>query len=140
MSWQPAKCNYDRVQYEALRRDVEAPFTEAHDAISAVWYNHWRQGDLIEVEVCGQRLQPRDEKDARAIFDAVHAKVELLRQEALDAANEEAFGTAKHEPKLRAAELTTDDAGVTVRQRRRVQINALRSAWPLPDLERPRRG
>jgi hypothetical protein len=73
--------NYDGIQDEELRRKVDPAYTDAHDTLSAAYYDCWRHG-----KACRWRewdVIEGDPKATKALFDKLHGLVEHERLVAL---------------------------------------------------------
>ena len=75
----PAR-NYDGIEYEAARRAVDPLYGRLHDTLSTAYYDYWRQGKKFAWN--GYDAQATA-KDSKALFDKLHAQIEVERQAAL---------------------------------------------------------
>jgi len=83
MSWKPPERNYDRVQYESLRRAVDSQYTALHDELSDCYYNYWRDGKS-KIFMFADREW---DKLNKAEFDKLHGLIHILQELALDKHN-----------------------------------------------------
>lgn len=95
-TYTPAERNYDRIEFEAVRKTVDPGFAVLHDELSKAYYEGTPYGTYGVLD-----------KDT---FDQLHALVEEERQLALEAEN---AGLDKPDPKLVShfAEKMLDDDG-----------------------------
>jgi hypothetical protein len=61
--------NFDRVQFEALRREIDGMFNKIHDELSAAYYDYWRHGQSCPWQ--GFDVQPTKEA-SKALFEKLH--------------------------------------------------------------------
>lgn len=78
--WKPPERNYDGVEFEALRRVVDAKYAQAHDELSDAYYNYWRYGKSKPWR--GYDVQ-RTPEESKALFDKLHGMLDDLRQAAM---------------------------------------------------------
>ena len=79
--------NYDNINFETLRREVDAKYTEFHDALSAAYYDGASLDHQLAVDM-GYTIRPIDfgvlktENPvlAKEIFDLLHEGQEIKRQ------------------------------------------------------------
>lgn len=87
MAYQPAERNYDGIQHEALRREVDPEFTVFHDVLSAAYYDGTVLDHKLMLDM-GYKSRPIDfgalktsNPDlAREIFELMHEGQEIKRQ------------------------------------------------------------
>lgn len=85
--FKPIERNYDGIRFESLRRVVDPPFGEFHDGLSAAYYNGevFSHPWLIEwgypKEIDFKTMKQESPKDAKSLFDEIHALQDLKRQE-----------------------------------------------------------
>ena len=85
MSYNINTRNFDKVQYEGLRKKVDFKFNNAHDELSALYYDEWKQGNFTH-DFKGYK--PKDEEEAKELFDKLHGLIFKLRDVALNEENE----------------------------------------------------
>ena len=67
--------NFNGIQFEELRRKIDAKFNNAHDELSKVYYEHWRQGDY-SVDFKGYKPKEGDSLEkAKELFDKLHGLI-----------------------------------------------------------------
>lgn len=75
--WQPAQRNFDKIQFEKLRKKVDITFNAAHDKLSDCYYNYWKKGNSKPFR--GYDVQPTREESKR-LFDKLHGLIFQLRE------------------------------------------------------------
>jgi len=115
MAWTAPVRNYDGIQFEALRKEVDKPFNDFHDELSAsyyeggvfkhVWLKQW--GYPKEIDFAAMKAV-----DAKALFDELHGLQDMKRQEKFHQTN---MGKAEKEriPEEKY-NLILDEAGVVI--------------------------
>ncbi|MEM2124991.1 MAG: hypothetical protein QXQ53_01175 [Candidatus Methanosuratincola sp.] len=88
MPWTPPERNFDGVQFETLRKEVDKRFNDLHDELSDCYYNHkpFRHYGILSKE----------------LFDKLHGLIFLKRDVAFHEANlrrppEERIPTEKYD-------------------------------------------
>jgi len=84
MAYKPPVRNFDRVQFEEIRRSLDKRFNDAHDGLTAAYYDHWRNGRSRPWQ--GYDVQPTND-ESKALFDKLHGLIFLLRDVAFHDAN-----------------------------------------------------
>jgi hypothetical protein len=83
--WVPAVRNYNGIQYQNLRVDVDPRFNELHDELSDAYYNYWKWGESKDFQ--GYDVQPTIE-ESKEQFDALHGLIHDLHMLNMYARNE----------------------------------------------------
>jgi len=65
MTWQPSERNFDNIQFESLRKQIDAKFNDIHDEISDCYYNKkpFRSYGILD----------------KTTFDKLHGLIFLIR-------------------------------------------------------------
>jgi len=74
--WVPAERNFEKIQFEELRRQIDGVFNTAHDELSDSYYNYWRFGNSKPFR--GFDAQSTLE-ESKILFDKLHGLIFHLR-------------------------------------------------------------
>lgn len=72
MAFEPAKRNFDNIQFEALRLTLDANLNALHDELSVAYYDHWRQGRSQAFQGFDVQATLRESKE---LFDRLHGLI-----------------------------------------------------------------
>ena len=111
MPWEDRKGrNWDKIQYEGLRKRVDLVFCELHDIIEEAYYKHWKLGE--SKVVFGLDVRPTPE-ESKLQFDIVHANLWNMHEIALEMYNnEQATIEERVDPKQLAAEVDRETGAI----------------------------
>ena len=92
MTYIPAQRNYDRIQFEKIRRKVDPKYTQLHDRLSEAYYTYKRENKDTSVTIGNgnktiEFTTSKTPEENKQLFDKYHALIEYLRQIALDTEN-----------------------------------------------------
>lgn len=85
--WQAAERNYDGIQFESLRREIEAPYNHFHDELSRCYYDgavlshSWLSEWGYDTEIDFASMKSKDPAEAKVLFDELHGLQDMKRQE-----------------------------------------------------------
>lgn len=74
--WTPSQRNWDKIQFEKLRKIVDGAFNQIHDELSDCYYNYWRLGKSKPFR--NYDVQPTLE-ESKTLFDKLHGLIFHLR-------------------------------------------------------------
>jgi hypothetical protein len=77
-SWEAPERNFDRVEYEKLRKEIDKKYNDLHDQLSDCYYNHWREGETCEFQGYDVLLTPEQNKEQ---FDELHGLLWIMYQD-----------------------------------------------------------
>lgn len=72
----PSQRNFDKIQFEALRKKIDGAFNLAHDELSVCYYNYWKLGESKPFRGYDVQMTPEESK---ILFDKLHGLIFLLR-------------------------------------------------------------
>lgn len=72
MPYTPATRNYAGIQFESIRRTLDASFNQEHDELSAAYYDYWRKG--LSKPWKGYDAQATPEA-SKVLFDKLHGLI-----------------------------------------------------------------
>lgn len=72
MPYTPATRNYTGIQFESIRKTLDASFNQEHDDLSAAYYNYWSKG--LSKPWKGYDKQATLEAN-KALFDKLHGLI-----------------------------------------------------------------
>lgn len=72
--WKPPARNFDGIQFEAIRKQIDAKFNEIHDRLSAAYYNR-SVFDNGEEKIDFGKMREENPKVAKELFDKLHALI-----------------------------------------------------------------
>lgn len=77
--WKIPERNYEGMQFENLRKEVDAPYNEFHDALSIAYYNGivfnhpWLKKWGYKYDIDFPTLKATNPAEAKRLFDEIHA-------------------------------------------------------------------
>jgi len=86
MPYTPTVRNFDFIDKEALRREVDPYFNDLHDVLTAAYYDNWRNGFACSWQGYDVKTNPTESK---VQFDKLHGLIFVMRDKALYELNQE---------------------------------------------------
>ena len=80
MAYKIVERNMDRIQYESIRKKVDAKYNLWHDELSKAYYDYWKHGKSYPWKGYDVKDTPEESK---AQFDKLHGLIFLLHEKAL---------------------------------------------------------
>ena len=72
MPFTPSTRNYKGIAFEKLRQQIDGKYNQAHDELSAAYYDYWKAGRSCPWQ--GYDVQPTPE-ESKALFDKLHGLI-----------------------------------------------------------------
>ena len=72
MSYTPTTRSYAGIQFETIRKTLDASFNQEHDDLSATYYDYWRKGLSKPWKTFDKRATPEASK---TLFDKLHGLI-----------------------------------------------------------------
>ena len=72
MPYMPAIRNYDGIQFEAIRKTLDAKFNQEHDGLSVAYYDYWSKGLSNPWKGFDKQAAPELSK---VLFDKLHGLI-----------------------------------------------------------------
>jgi len=88
MSYKIVERNFDKVQFEKLRKKVDKEFNDIHDELSIAYYDYWKKGLSKPVTFKGKVFDVQSTlEESKALFDEIHGVLFDVREIEFDKKN-----------------------------------------------------